>query len=135
GGDQRTTGKMINGACNLAFFILAVTGLYLWFPRSWSWRNARANAFFNGKATGKARDFNWHNVIGLWCAPILIVLTLTAIPMSFRWGANLIYKIAGEEPPAQSSTGPGGFAAGPIVEAPKPAPGGRPLRYAEMIAS
>jgi uncharacterized iron-regulated membrane protein len=135
GGDNRAVGKMINGACNLAFCVLAITGLYLWFPRSWSWRNVRAVALFDWKYSGKARDFNWHNVIGLWCAPILIVLTLTAIPISYRWGANLIYKIAGEEPPAPSSTGPGGFAAGPIVEVPQPAPGARPLGYAEMIAA
>ena len=135
GGDHRATGKMINGACNLAFFILAVTGLYLWFPRSWSWRNAKTNALFNWKAAGMARDFNWHNVIGLWCAPVLIVLTLTAIPMSYRWGADLIYSIAGEPPPARQSGGPGGFSAGSSVEVPKPAPGTRPLGNAAMIAA
>jgi uncharacterized iron-regulated membrane protein len=100
-----------------------------------SWRSVRAIALFNGKYTGKARDFNWHNVIGLWSAPILIVLTLTAVPMSFRWGANLIYSIAGEQPPAQQSGGPGGFAAGPTVEVPKPAAGTRPLGYAAMLAA
>ncbi|HTO03967.1 MAG TPA: PepSY-associated TM helix domain-containing protein, partial [Opitutus sp.] len=90
-GDQRPIGKVINGVCNLAFFALAVTGLYLWMPRNWSWRSVRAIALFNGKLTGKARDFNWHNVIGLWSAPILILLTLTAVPISFRWGTSVIY--------------------------------------------
>jgi uncharacterized iron-regulated membrane protein len=28
---------------------------------------------------GKARDFNWHNVIGVWCLPVLIVLTTTGM--------------------------------------------------------
>ena len=135
GGDNRATGKLINGVCNIAFCVLAITGLYLWMPRSWSWRNVRAITLFNWKYTGKARDFNWHNVIGLWSAPVLIVLTLTAIPISFRWGANVIYKIAGEQPPAPQSGGPGGLAAGPSVEVPKPAPGTRPLGYAAMLAA
>lgn len=33
-GEGRATGKAITGACNLAFFWLAVTGVYLWWPQS-----------------------------------------------------------------------------------------------------
>ncbi|HEY8995640.1 MAG TPA: PepSY-associated TM helix domain-containing protein [Lacunisphaera sp.] len=99
GGDNRPVGKAINGACNIVFFFLAVSGLYLWWPRTWSWPGLKAVAVFNWKLAGKARDFNWHNAIGLWSAPILIVLTLTATPISYRWAGNLIYQLAGEEPP------------------------------------
>jgi uncharacterized iron-regulated membrane protein len=133
GGDNRTTGKMINGACNLAFFLLAVTGLYLWWPRSWSWRSVRAIGLFNWKFSGKARDFNWHNVIGLWSAPVLIVLTITAVPISYRWGANLIYRIAGETPPIQLAAG--GLPASPTIEIPKPAAGTRPLGYDALLVT
>jgi len=131
-GDNRPVGKLINGICNLAFFGLAVTGLYLWWPRSFSWRSVKAVTVINLKAAGKARDFNWHNAIGLWCAPVLIVLTLTAVPISFRWGGNLIYKIAGEEIPAQ--TGPGGAPATPPVEINRPFPEARPLGYDTVLA-
>jgi uncharacterized iron-regulated membrane protein len=106
-GDQsRPLGKLVTGAANLAFAGLAVTGLYLWWPRTWSKRGVKAIALINLRSTGKTRDFNWHNSIGLWSAPILILLTLTAVPISYRWGTNLIYRIAGEEPPVQQ--GPGG---------------------------
>jgi uncharacterized iron-regulated membrane protein len=117
-GEQRPTGKLINGICNLAFFALAVTGLYLWIPRQWSWASVRAVSLFNGRLTGRGRDFNWHNVIGLWSAPVLIVLTLTAVPISFRWGSNLVYKLVGETPPV--AQGPGANA-GPGIELPPPA--------------
>jgi uncharacterized iron-regulated membrane protein len=130
-GDRRPTGKLINGICNLAFFGLAVTGLYLWWPRSLSWRSVKAVAVFNWRLVGKARDFNWHNAIGLWCAPILIVLTLTAVPISFRWGGNLIYRLTGEEIPAQA--GPGASAA-PAVEVPRPAPDAAPVAQAAILA-
>jgi len=130
-GDSRAMGKAINGACNLAFCVLAMTGLYLWIPRTWSWAGVKAIAVFNWKLAGKARDFNWHNSIGLWSAPILIVLTLTAVPISYRWGTNLIYTLAGEPPPAQ--TGPGGVP-NPRVEVPEPAEGARPLGYDAQLA-
>jgi len=123
-GDRRPVGKAVNGACNLAFFVLAVTGLYLWLPRSWSWRSVRALAVFNVRLAGKARDFNWHNSVGLWSAPVLIVLTLTALPISYRWAGNLVYTLAGDTPPAQP--GPAGMA-GPAVVVPAPAAGARPL--------
>ena len=130
-GDSRPTGKLINGICNLAFFVLAVTGLYLWMPRNMSWRSVRALALFNWKLRGKARDFNWHNVIGLWTAPILIVLTLSAVPISFRWGNDLVYRLVGEEPPVR---GPGA-AATPAPELPPPASGAHPISREAQFAA
>lgn len=131
-GQQRPIGKAINGACNLAFAFLALSGLYLWIPRTWSWRGVKAIALFNWSYAGKARDFNWHNVIGLWSAPVLIVLTLTAVPISYRWGSNLVYKIVGEEPPVQQ--GPGAPAAAPAFEITRPSPDARPLGYDVLVA-
>ncbi|MDB6093039.1 MAG: PepSY-associated helix domain protein [Verrucomicrobia bacterium] len=124
GGEKRVVGRVINGSCNLAFCFLTITGLYLWWPRSWSRKGLRAISLFNRKATGKARDFNWHNVIGLWSAPVLIVLTLTAIPISFRWGTNLIYRLTGETPPAL----PAPTAAGPGLSMTMPKPPVSPAR-------
>jgi uncharacterized iron-regulated membrane protein len=123
GGDQRPIGKAITGAANVAFFVLAVTGLYLWWPRSLTWRSVRAVAVLNWRLTGKARDFNWHNSIGLWSAPVLIVLTLTALPISYRWASDGIYRLVGEQPPAQGPNAP----SAPPPEVPRPAADARPL--------
>lgn len=128
-GDNRLAGKLVNGTANAAFFVLAVTGLYLWLPRTWSWRGLKAVAVFNGRLAGKARDFNWHNSIGLWSAPILIVLTLTALPMSFRWANALLYRAVGDEAPSQQ--GPGGA---PAIELPAPPAGARPLDRDALFA-
>ena len=63
---------------------------------------------FNRPLTGKARDWNWHNVIGFWSSSVLVVLTLTAAVMSYPWANDLLYTLTGSEPPprAQGPTGP-----------------------------
>jgi len=106
-GDNRAVGKAITGACNLAFLFLGISGLYLWWPRQWTRNSIRAIALFNWKLSGKARDWNWHNVIGLWCAPIIIVLTATAAPISYQWAGKLIHTLTGTEAPAQRPPGQG----------------------------
>jgi len=131
-GDNRPIGKAINGACNIAFFVLAVTGLYIWWPRKWRTKGLRRSLWFMKTEGGKARDWNWHNVIGFWSSPVLIVLTLTALPISYRWAGDLIYKLAGEEPPVRS--GPP-VAATPAVEIPAPPPGTRPVSPDALLLS
>ncbi len=92
----------------------------------------RVVALMNFTLRGKARDFNWHNAIGLWCAPVLIVLTITAMPISYRWAGDLIYKLTGTGAPFPS-TGPG--AGSPPIEVPKPPPGTKPLGYDALLAA
>jgi uncharacterized iron-regulated membrane protein len=128
---QRPLGKAITGACNVAFCFLAVSGLYLWWPRQWTKNALRAITLFNWKLSGKARDWNWHNVIGLWSAPVLIVLTLTAMPISYRWATDVIYKLTRSEAPAPAGA-PG---AAPAVELPPAPEGAKPLGYDALLAA
>jgi uncharacterized iron-regulated membrane protein len=134
---SRPRGKWANGVCNIAFCVLAITGLYLWMPRSWSWRAVKPVIWFHQNSSGKARDFNWHNAIGFWCAPVLIVLTLTAIPISFQWGGRVINQLTGTPAPSPATRAPGGSggpAAAPDVEIPAPAPGTRLLDQDALLA-
>jgi uncharacterized iron-regulated membrane protein len=100
-GESRAIGKAVTGACNLAFLFLGASGVYLWWPRQWNRNSLRAIALFNFGLRGKARDWNWHNVIGLWTAPVIIVLTATAAPISYAWAGRLIHTLTGTEAPAQ----------------------------------
>jgi uncharacterized iron-regulated membrane protein len=91
--------RVVTGVCNLAFLGLCLTGLWLWFPRKWSRRALRPLVWFVGGYRGKARDFNWHNVLGLWSAPVLIVLVATGAVISFGWAHALVFRAAGEPAP------------------------------------
>ena len=112
-GPGRVTARAITGACNLAFLFLVVSGFYLWMPKIWTWRQIRNIAWFKGGLRAKARDFNWHNTIGFWSAVPLAIVVFSGVVISYPWVSNLVYRIAGEAPPAQRAGGPGGGGRGP----------------------
>jgi uncharacterized iron-regulated membrane protein len=108
GGEGRATGKAITGAANLAFLFLVVSGIYIWVPRLWSRTQFRNVLWFRRGVQGRARDFNWHNVIGIWSAVPLALVVLGAVPISYPWANNLVYRLVGEEPPAPAQARPAG---------------------------
>ncbi len=64
-GENRTVARAITGACNTGFLFLVSSGFYLWWPRNWTWSQFKKIVWFKRRLSGKARDFNWHNVIGI----------------------------------------------------------------------
>jgi uncharacterized iron-regulated membrane protein len=121
-GTQRAAGKAVADACNAAFLFLALSGLFLWWPRKWRTKGLRRSLVFLRDATGRARDWNWHNVIGFWSALVLIVLTATGVVMSYRWANDLVYKASGSPVPGQQSpASPAPAKAQLVITAPKPA--------------
>lgn len=111
-GENRAVGRAITGACNLGFLFLVISGFYLWWPNKWKWPVVRNVIWFKRGLPGKARDFNWHNVIGFWSVVPLFIVVLSAVVISYVWAGNLVYKIAGEEPPAPRPAAPPGQAQG-----------------------
>jgi uncharacterized iron-regulated membrane protein len=106
-GEGRPIARAITGWSNAVFLFIVASGFYLWFPRKWSWQHLRAVTLFSGRLRGKARDFNWHNVIGFWSAVPLFIVVLTAMPISFPWANALVYRAVGEEPPQPGGRGGG----------------------------
>ena len=56
-------------------------------------------AWFRRGSRGKARDFNWHNVIGLWIWLPLFLVVLSGVVISYPWAGDLLFRLTGEEPP------------------------------------
>ncbi len=107
-GDSRALGRGVTGASNLAFLFLVSSGFYLWWPRDWT-RSALASVtWFRGGLAGRARDFNWHNVVGFWSAVPLFLMVLGGVFLSYPWANDLLYRATGSEPPPRrSGQGPG----------------------------
>ena len=102
--EGRARGRMITGACNLAFLFLVVSGFYLWFPRQWTWRQVRAVTWFRRGLPAKARDFNWHNTIGLWSAIPLAVVVASGAVISYSVGERPRLPDRGRSASATSSS-------------------------------
>jgi uncharacterized iron-regulated membrane protein len=99
-GDNRNVARAITGACNLGFLFLVMSGFFLWWPRNWNLKSIRNVTWFRRGLQAKARDFNWHNVIGFWSAVPLFIVVLSAVVISYTWAGNLVYRVVGETPPA-----------------------------------
>ena len=104
-GASRPLGRAVTGASNLAFLFIVVSGLFLWWPRSWKWTAVRNITWFKGGLRGKARDFNWHNTIGFWSAIPLAIIVAGGVVISYPWATGLVYRAYGEAPPAPGGAG------------------------------
>lgn len=98
-------GKQITGACAIALVILALSGLYLRWPRNaGSWRKWLTLDF-----SRKGRGFLWdlHAVAGTWALVFYLCAALTGLYWSYDWYRGALYAIAGVEKPAPRAA-PGG---------------------------
>jgi uncharacterized iron-regulated membrane protein len=67
--------------------VMALTGLYLWFPRKRmpnAWRRAFIPRF---REKGRRRWRDMHSTIGAIGAPVLVFLAITGLPWTGFWGA------------------------------------------------
>jgi uncharacterized iron-regulated membrane protein len=84
-------------------------------PKRWTWQHLKPVTLFRGGLSGKARDFNWHNVFGLWCAVPLFFVVLAGVVISYPWAGNLAYRLVGSEPPKQQGPPRGGAQAKAVM--------------------
>lgn len=102
-GDTRDLGRAATGAANLAFLLIVLSGMWLWWPRNLTWASVRSVLWFRRGLSGKARDFNWHNVIGVWSAIPLVIVVASGVVISYPWASALVFRAAGETPPAPAA--------------------------------
>jgi uncharacterized iron-regulated membrane protein len=74
-------GEYITGTAALILLILTITGLRLWITKKW--KQLKSVLTVNFKAGFKRQNYDWHNVIGFYTAPIVAFLSLTGLCISF----------------------------------------------------
>ena len=91
-------GRLSHGvvsAANAMFAFLVLCGALLWIPRVWTWRHVRGILLFRRGISGHARDFNWHNAIGVWSVIPLVVIAWTGMAMSYGWAKRMTNRVVG----------------------------------------
>lgn len=100
-GDQQI-GKQIVGASTLLCIVLALSGLYLRWPRHLGdWRS-----WLTFDPSLKGRSFLWHlhAVLGTWVLLGFLMMSLTGLYWSYDWYRSGLYALAGVERPAPRTT-------------------------------
>lgn len=103
-GERRAVGKKINGVANAIFLFIVLSGLYLWIPKRKTRTAFRNVAWFRSGLSGRGRDFNWHNVLGVWSFVPLVLIVFSGMVISFPWASALVYRAFGDEPPKPQSS-------------------------------
>jgi uncharacterized iron-regulated membrane protein len=100
-GEGRERGKAITGASNLAFLFIVLSGLVIWIPRRFTRTAFRNATLFRRGLRGRARDFNWHHVLGIWAFVPLLAIVVSGVVISYPWASRLVYRAFGSKPPEQ----------------------------------
>ncbi|WP_217896764.1 PepSY domain-containing protein [Pandoraea sp. PE-S2T-3] len=93
-------GKQITGAATLLLFLLALSGLYLRWPRRLgNWR-----AWFHIDFKKKGRPFLWnlHAVIGTVVLVPYLLSATTGLYWSYDWWRGMLFSIAGVQQPVRN---------------------------------
>lgn len=118
GGD---TGKQIVGACTVVLIVLALSGIYLRWPRRW--RDLRIWLKPDLSRRGRALLWNLHAVIGTWVLPVYLFASITGLYWSYEWYREGLFQLAGIEasarpgPPQMARGGARGAAEAPVIAA------------------
>lgn len=97
--EARERGKAITGAANLAFLFIILSGLVIWIPRRRTRTAFRNAALFRRGLRGRARDFSWHHVLGIWAFLPLFAIVVSGAVISYPWASRLVYRAFGSTPP------------------------------------
>lgn len=100
--------RAVKNAAVVGFGGMILSGLVLWWPHSLTPQRLRNALLLRGGLRGRSRDWNLHNVAGFWLSLPLLVIVGTGLIMAYPWANGLLFRAAGEQPPARRAPDPAG---------------------------
>lgn len=92
-------GEQITGASTVAFVVLLLAGIIIWWPRTKGALKARINPFavFSKHGGGRRKLHDLHVALGIWCWPLLLFIALSGLPEAYAWATDLLYSVTRSE--------------------------------------
>lgn len=90
-------GQIVTASATLIFLILLITGFILWYPKN---TNAAKQRFWFKWKKGlkwKRKNYDLHNITGLYVLIIAIIFAITGLVWGFQWFAYSYYTVVGGE--------------------------------------
>lgn len=75
-------GRYIVGFAALSLIILTISGIRLWLPKKIKYLRKSLSVDF--KTSFKRQNYDWHNILGVFSAPVVITLALTGFVITFN---------------------------------------------------
>lgn len=88
-------GEAITGASALVFFVMLVSGIILWWPRSA--RSLKHKTRLSFRFGPRRALFDLHNVAGFYASWILLFTVLSGLVMSYKWAEKTMFSLAGSK--------------------------------------
>lgn len=88
-------GRPIVGVATIIFMLLSVSGLILWFPRKFRWKNFKQGFKIKTKANWKRINHDLHNTLGFYSLILIVIMGLTGLCWSFEGYRELAGNVIG----------------------------------------
>ena len=90
-------GRYIVALASLCLIILTISGLRMWLPQKWKY--LKQSLTINFKAGFKRKNYDWHNVLGIYSAPIIVLIAATGIGITlYVFLLPVFYGLDGKRP-------------------------------------
>lgn len=88
-------GQLVVSISTLIFFVMVLTGLYLWFPKNKA--TLRLRTWFRWDATTKwkRKNYDLHSIVGFYTAAFSLIFIFTGLVWGFQWFAYSYYTLWG----------------------------------------
>lgn len=91
-------GKQIVGISTLIFVFMLISGLILWLPAKWKWKNVKQGFTIRWKAKFHRVNYDLHNTLGFYALLMLMFIALTGLYVTYPWMKNGIIVALGGQP-------------------------------------
>ena len=102
GNASHSNAMVVKGTTVLLFVYLIFSGAILWIPARWTRTNINRGMVPKFGLRGRARNYNWHKVTGLWLSLPLAIIAGTGVIMALPWANALLFHIAGSPVPVHN---------------------------------